>query len=212
MILGRWWLPFLETCPVQRCWNFSCMVSMLIFAFSRISILVTKSLQGMLRMVRKQCWWKRSKSRRCNYRIYIVIILRWGVICTIQTIVLILFAILTRFRPLYPRPSLSVFLLSKRFCGPPIFFFFFSREKVGKWSYHSFGALSTYSKLCRHGKQKLNVTVVCGWPKCTCSIKACTCSTNKMYVFYQRNVRVLTRKNTCSTHEMYVFYQGMYVF
>ena len=50
--------------PAHRSWYFKIMASILeTSACSRTSTLVIKSLQWMLRMVRKQRWWKRSRRR-----------------------------------------------------------------------------------------------------------------------------------------------------
>ena len=63
-IFGRRWSSILETRPAHRSWYFKIMASMLeTSASSRTSTLVMKSLQWMLRMVRKQRWWKRSRRR-----------------------------------------------------------------------------------------------------------------------------------------------------
>ena len=69
-IFGRRWSSILETWPAQRSWYFKIMASMLgTSACSRTSTLVMKSLQWMLRMVRRQRWWKRSSRNLSNCEI-----------------------------------------------------------------------------------------------------------------------------------------------
>ena len=63
-IFGRRWSSILETWLAHRSWYFKIMASMLeTSASSRTSTLVIKSLQWMLRMVRRQQRWKRSRRR-----------------------------------------------------------------------------------------------------------------------------------------------------
>jgi hypothetical protein len=63
MLFGKRWSSILETCPAHRSFVKINMASILgVSACSRTMMFVTKSLQWMLRMVRRQRWWKRSRS------------------------------------------------------------------------------------------------------------------------------------------------------
>ena len=58
-IFGRRWSSIRETRPAHRSWYFKIKASMLeTSACSRTSTLVINSVQRMLRMVRRQRWWK----------------------------------------------------------------------------------------------------------------------------------------------------------
>ena len=58
------WSFILETCPADRSLKQNNMASILgVSACSRTMMFVTKSLQWMFRMMRRQRWWKRSRSR-----------------------------------------------------------------------------------------------------------------------------------------------------
>lgn len=62
--VGRWWSSILATCPTQRRCDFNSGASRLMVSVcTSTSIFVVKSLQWMLRMVRRHCWWKCSSRR-----------------------------------------------------------------------------------------------------------------------------------------------------